>query len=186
MGSKWPRLKSGNFTTNDDVLKRFETEHELISEFRQLQKLINTTKLGFYEPSEDGRVRASLNGFGSITSRCQPSNSKYPLGASKWARNFIKPQWGHVLYYLDYSAQEPAIAGFLSKDPELLAAYQEPDLYINTAQKIKMITDPNATKDSHEVERNIVKDLFLAQNYGMGVKQLSKRLGCSLLKARGF
>jgi len=186
LGSRWPRLKSGNFTTNDDVLKRFETEHELINEFRQLQKLINTTKLGFYEPSEDGRVRANLNGFGSITSRCQPSNSKYPLGASKWARNFIKPQWGHVLYYLDYSAQEPAIAGFLSKDPELLAAYQTPDLYINTAQKIKMITDPNATKETHEVERNIVKDLFLAQNYGMGAKTISKRLGCSLLKARGF
>ena len=57
------RLKSGNFTTNDDVLKRFETEHELINEFRQLQKLINTTKLGFYEPSEDGRVKAGLNGW---------------------------------------------------------------------------------------------------------------------------
>ena len=61
------------------------------------------------------------------------SNSKYPLGASKWARNFIKPQWGHVLYYLDYSAQEPAIAGFLS-DPELLAAYQS-QIYILTQLK---------------------------------------------------
>ena len=186
LASRWPRLKSGNFTTNDDVVKRFEEDHPLIKKFRQLNKLINTTKLGFYQPSEDGRVRASLNGFGSITSRCQPSNSKYPLGASKWARNFIKPTWGYELYYLDYSAQEPAIAGYLSQDPELLAAYQTPDIYITTAQKIGMIKDPNATKESHKVERGIVKDLFLAQNYGMGVKQLSKRLGCSLLKGRSY
>ena len=186
LGSRWPRLRSGNFTTNDDVVKRFEEDHPLIKKFRQLNKLLNTTKLGFYSPSEDGRVRASLNGFGSITSRCQPSNAKFPLGASKWTRNFIKPSWGNELWYLDYTAQEPAIAGYLSQDPELLSAYQTPDIYITTAQKIGMITDPNATKETHKVERGIVKDLFLAQNYGMGVKELSKRLGCSLLKARGY
>jgi|TARA_R100001129_G_scaffold84730_1_gene57551 DNA polymerase-1 len=186
LGSRWPRLKSGNFTTNDDVVKRFEEDHPLIKEFRQLNKLINTTKLGFFTPSEDGRVRANMNAFGSITSRCQPSNSKFPLGASKWTRNFIKPQWGHELFYLDYTAQEPAIAGYLSQDPELLSAYQTPDIYITTAQKIGMITDPNATKATHKTERGIVKDLFLAQNYGMGVKELSRRLGCSLLKAKGF
>lgn len=186
LGSRWPRLRSGNFTTNDDVVKRFEEDHPLIKKFRQLNKLLNTTKLGFYSPSEDGRVRASLNGFGSITSRCQPSNAKFPLGASKWTRNFIKPSWGYELWYLDYTAQEPAIAGYLSQDPELLSAYQTPDIYITTAQKIGMITDPNATKETHKVERGIVKDLFLAQNYGMGVKELSKRLGCSLLKARGY
>lgn len=186
LGSRWPRLRSGNFTTNDDVVKRFEEDHPLIKKFRQLNKLLNTTKLGFYSPSEDGRVRASLNGFGSITSRCQPSNAKFPLGASKWTRNFIKPSWGNELWYLDYTAQEPAIAGYLSQDPELLSAYHTPDIYITTAQKIGMITDPNATKETHKVERGIVKDLFLAQNYGMGVKELSKRLGCSLLKARGY
>lgn len=186
LGSRWPRLRSGNFTTNDDVVKRFEEDHPLIKKFRQLNKLLNTTKLGFYSPSEDGRVRASLNGFGSITSRCQPSNAKFPLGASKWTRNFIKPSWGNELWYLDYTAQEPAIAGYLSQDLELLSAYQTPDIYITTAQKIGMITDPNANKETHKVERGIVKDLFLAQNYGMGVKELSKRLGCSLLKARGY
>jgi len=186
LGSRWPRLRSGNFTTNNDVVKRFEEDHPLIKKFRQLNKLLNTTKLGFYSPSEDGRVRANLNGFGSITSRCQPSNAKFPLGASKWTRNFIKPSWGNELWYLDYTAQEPAIAGYLSQDPELLSAYRTPDIYITTAQKIGMITDPNATKETHKIERGIVKDLFLAQNYGMGVKELSKRLGCSLLKARGY
>jgi len=186
LGSRWPRLRSGNFTTNDDVVKRFEEDHPLIKKFRQLNKLLNTTKLSFYSPSEDGRVRAKLNGFGSITSRCQPSNAKFPLGASKWTRNFIKPSWGSELWYLDYIAQEPAIAGYLSQDPELLSAYRTPDIYITAAQKIGMITDPNATKETYKVERGIVKDLFLAQNYGMGDKQLSKRLGCSLLKARGY
>ena len=42
------QVKKWNFTTNDDVVKRFEEDHPLIKEFRQLNKLINTTKLGFY------------------------------------------------------------------------------------------------------------------------------------------
>ena len=113
-------LKSGDFTSKDEVVKRFEEDAPLIKEFRQLNKLNNLTRLGFFTPSEDGKLRCSLNGFGSITSRSQPSSSKNPLGAGKWARNFIKPGWGHELFYLDYKAQEPAIQGYLSGDEKLI------------------------------------------------------------------
>ena len=151
-----------------------------------INKLNNLTRLGFFTPSEDGKLRCSLNGFGSITSRSQPSSSKNPLGAGKWARNFIKPGWGHELFYLDYKAQEPAIAGYLSQDPKLMAAYNTHDIYITTAQQLGMITDPNATKETHRVQRDVVKELFLANTYGMGERELSKRLGCSRIKGREY
>ena len=186
LGNRWPLLKSGDFTSKDEVVKRFEEDAPLIKEFRQLNKLNNLTRLGFFTPSEDGKLRCSLNGFGSITSRSQPSSSKNPLGAGKWARNFIKPGWGHELFYLDYKAQEPAIAGYLSQDPKLMAAYNTHDIYITTAQQLGMITDPNATKETHRVQRDVVKELFLANTYGMGERELSKRLGCSRIKGREY
>ena len=186
LGNKWPLLKSGDFTSKDEVVKRFEEDAPLIKEFRQLNKLNNLTRLGFFTPSEDGRMRCSLRGFGSITSRSQPSSSKNPLGAGKWARNFIKPGWGHELFYLDYKAQEPAIQGYLSGDKKLIENYGTPDLYITTAQQLGIINDPNATKETHKIQRKVVKDLFLANTYGMGEKELSKRLGCSRIKGRDY
>ena len=186
LGRTWPLLKSGSYSSSDVILKRFEERHPLIKEYRQLNKLVNMTRLGFYNPGRDGRVRCSLNGFGSITSRCQPSSAKNPLGAGKWARNFIKPGWGSELYYLDYKAQEPAIAGYLSNDKNLIAAYQTPDIYITTAQNLGMIKDANATKATHKKQREVVKELFLANTYGMGERQVAIRLGCSVIKARGY
>jgi len=186
LGNRWPVLKSGDYTSKDEVVKRFEEHSPLIKQFRQLNKLNNLTRLGFFKPSEDGRLRCSLNGFGSITSRSQPSSSKNPLGAGKWARNFIKPGWGHELFYLDYKAQEPAIAGYLSIDPKLMEAYNTHDIYITTAQQLGMINDPNATKETHRVQRDVVKELFLANTYGMGEKELSRRLGCSSIKGREY
>lgn len=186
LGRTWPLLKSGHYTANDDVVKKFEHRHPLIKEFRQLNKLINTTKLSFYKVGHDGRVRADLNMFGTITSRCTPSSSKYPLNASKWVRNFIKPGWGTELYYLDYKAQEPAIMGHLSGDHRLLEAYNTHDLYITTAQQLGMINDPNATKETHATQRDVVKELFLANSYGMGVKEVARRLDCSKFTAKGY
>ena len=179
-------MKSGNFTQNDKIVKRFEHRHPLIKEFRQLNKLLNTTKLSFYKIGHDARVRADLNMFGTITSRCTPSSSKYPLSASKWARNFIKPPWGTDLYYLDYKAQEPGIMAYLSGDQNLLEAYNSHDIYITTAQKLGIINDPNATKETHQTQREVVKELFLANSYGMGVKEVARRLECSKFKAKEY
>ena len=41
LARRWPLLKSGFFTTNDKVVKRFEEDHPQVKEFRQLNKLIN-------------------------------------------------------------------------------------------------------------------------------------------------
>jgi len=104
---KWPLLKSGFFTTNDKVVKKFEqlTNHPLLIEYRQLKKLLNTTKLSDYDLGHNGRVRTSFNMFGTLTGRCTPSSFKYLLSASKWARNFIKPEYQYLFafqYLFDY------------------------------------------------------------------------------------
>jgi DNA polymerase I-like protein with 3'-5' exonuclease and polymerase domains len=185
---KWPLLKSGFFTTNDKVVKKYEqlTNHPLLIEYRQLKKLLNTTKLSNYDLGYDGRVRTPFNMFGTLTGRCTPSSSKYPLSASKWARNFIKPGWGMVMYYIDYTAQEPAIMAYLSGDKNLIENYQTGDVYIKTAQQIGIIKDMYATKHSHEKERDVIKVLFLANTYGQGVQAIADQLGTSVFKAKDY
>ena len=93
---------------------------------------------------------------------------------------------GHEIIFLDYKAQEPAIQGYLSGDEKLIENYNSPDIYITTAIQLGIITDPNATKVSHKAQRDVVKELFLANTYGMGERQLAIRLGCSRLKGRLF
>ena len=177
LGHRWPLLKSGFYTTNDKVVKKFQEEHTKIKEFRQMRKLLNTTKLTNYILGADGKVRASLNMFGTLTGRCSPSTAKYPLNASKWARNFIKPSWGEKLYYIDYVAQEPAIMGYLSNDKNLINNYQQGDIYLITAQQIGLIKDEFASKETHKRERKIIKQLFLATGYGQGYKAIADNLG---------
>ena len=141
------------------------------------------TKLTSYAPGYDGRVRTSINMFGTVTGRASPSSAKYPFSASKWARNFIKPSYGSYLVYIDYTSQEPGVMGYLSKDENLISAYQSGDIYIHTAKLFGMVPE-NATKQSHPEERGIFKVLYLANSYGQGPRAVAESLKCSVSHAK--
>jgi len=179
---KWPRMKTGNFTTNKKVIKQ-NLNNEDISKFNELRNLQNMTKLTNYEPSGDGRVRTNFNMFGTVTSRASPSSSKYVFSASKWARNFIRPSYGNWLVYLDYSSQEPGVMGYLSGDENLIKAYHSGDIYLHTAKLFGMAPE-DATKKSHPKERAIFKVLYLANSYGQGPLAVAEALKCSVARAK--
>ena len=96
----WPRLKSGNYTTNSRVVKNFLNIPD-IKKLNEIRTFLNMTKLTNYEPGYDGRARTSLFMFGTVTGRTSPSTAKYVFNSSKWARNFIKPSYGNKLVYID-------------------------------------------------------------------------------------
>lgn len=182
LDARWPRMKSGNFTTNKKIIKQ-HLDNEEIEKFNEIRTLQNMTKLTAYNPSNDGRTRTSFNMFGTVTGRASPSSSKYMFSASKWARNFIKPAYGSWLVYIDYTSQEPGVMGYLSKDQNLINAYQSGDIYIHTAKLFNMVPE-TATKKSHPEERNIFKVLYLANSYGQGPKAVAETLKCSLGHAK--
>ena len=182
LADKWPRMKSGNFTTNKEVLKD-HLHIEDIAKLNEIRTLQNMTKLTSYKPGYDSRVRASTNMFGTVTGRASPSSAKHPFSASKWARNFIKPQIGSWLVYIDYSSQEPGVMGYLSGDENLIRAYQSGDIYIHTAKLFNRVPD-NATKQTHPKERAMFKVLYLANSYGQGPVAISKSLKCSVSHAK--
>ena len=179
---RWQRMKSGHFTTNKKVIKN-HLDCEDIKKFNEIRTFQNMTKLTSYAPGYDGRVRTSINMFGTVTGRASPSSAKYPFSASKWARNFIKPSYGSYLVYIDYTSQEPGVMGYLSKDENLISAYQSGDIYIHTAKLFGMVPE-NATKQSHPEERGIFKVLYLANSYGQGPRAVAESLKCSVSHAK--
>ena len=179
----WPRLKTGNYTTNSRVLKNFLHIPD-IAKLNEIRTFLNMTKLTNYEPGYDGRARTSLFMFGTVTGRTSPSTAKYVFNSSKWARNFIKPSYGNKLVYIDYASQEPAIQGYLSKDPNKIEAYQSGDPYIHTA-KLFGFLEPGAVRNAQTEDiRNMFKVIDLANTYGQGAIAVAEKLHCSITKAK--
>ena len=179
---KWPRMKSGHFTTNKKYIKQ-NLHIEDLAKFNEIRTFQNMTKLTSYTPGNDGRVRTSFNMFGTITGRASPSSAKYPFSASKWARNFIKPSFGNWLVYLDYKSQEPGIMGYLSGDKNLIQSYKSGDIYINTA-KLFGYWDELAPEEKKKEIRKQFKVLYLANSYGQGPKAIAEALKCSVAHAK--
>ena len=178
---RWQRMKSGHFTTNKKVIKN-HLDNEDIKKFNEIRTFQNMTKLTSYSPGQDGRVRTSINMFGTVTGRASPSSARYPFSASKWARNFIKPSYGSYLVYIDYTSQEPGIMGYLSNDDNLIKAYQSGDIYIHTAKLFNYLPE-NAVRDKKNKERedirNLFKVLYLANSYGQGPRAVAEALRCT-------
>ena len=81
------------------------------------------------EIGADGRNRTGLMPFQAITGRNLPSASKFIFGPARWLRGFIKPPEGFGLAYLDFKAEEVAIAAALSGDARLAEHYASGDVY---------------------------------------------------------
>ena len=179
---KWDlTFKTGKLRTDKKYIQKFEHLKDFKT-YKTIKDIQNMTRLSIFNPSHDGKIRTSWNMFGTETGRCSPSSSGNIFGGSKWQRSFIKPIWGHCLVYLDYEQQELAIAGYLSGDKKLIEAYNSGCGYMQTAKWLGMVPE-YATKETHPKERDDVKVLFFALNYGAGPRYVSQNMKVSLLKA---
>ena len=117
-----------------------------------------------------------LSPFKSKTSRNQPSTAEFIFGFPKWLRGLIQPQPGRALAYVDWSQQEFAIAAYLSRDQNMLAAYSSGDPYLALAIQAGA-APPEATTETHFEVRNQYKQCVLGTQYGLGAAGLGVRLG---------
>ena len=121
----------------------------------------------------DGRNRTWLAPFGSITGRCQPSNSEYVFGLSRFYRNLILAPPGRAVIYLDFAQQEFLIAAVLSQDDEMFKAYMRGDTYIGIGEAWGLIT-PGMTDEEVAAARKLIKAAVLGIQYQMGASKLAK------------
>ena len=172
----WPMLPTGKLDLKDDTFKEMARAFPQLEPLKQLRTTLSGLKLNDVAVGNDGRNRCMLSPFRAKTSRNQPSNSKFIFGPATWIRHLIKPSNGMAVAYIDWSQQEFGIAAALSGDERMKLAYTSGDPYLAFAKQAGAVP-PEATKQSHKIEREKFKACVLATQYGMGEQSLALRIG---------
>lgn len=179
----WPMLASGQLDLADDTFRQMAKAHPEISPLRELRSSLSELRLNDLAVGRDGRNRTILSAFRSRTGRNQPSNSKFIFGPSVWLRGLIKPPHGYGLAYVDWSQQEFAIAAYLSRDPNMITAYESGDCYLAFGKQAGLIP-ADGSKLTHKFERELCKQCILGVQYGMEAESLAMRIGQPVIVAR--
>jgi DNA polymerase I len=180
----WPRTeKRGVLKVDKDVLKEQARAHPQLNDLREMLLLKGCLRESPLAVGSDGRNRTELWPFGSATGRNQPSSTKAIFGAATWQRSLIQPAEDMAVAYVDYSAEEVAIAAYLSGDPELLKAIESGDPYISFLVRAGLVPD-GSTKATHKKERDIAKVAVLGMNYGLQPPSLARGTGLTLMEAQ--
>ena len=182
-GIDWPRTPTGRPSLDGDTFSEQCKTHPELLPLKELRNALGQMRLNDLGVGKDGRNRAMLSMFRSITGRNQPSNSKFIFGLSAWLRGLIKPRPGHGLAYVDWSQQEFGIAAALSGDSAMQVAYSSGDPYLAFAVQAGA-APKDATKHTHAAVREQFKACVLAVQYGMGEDSLARRIQQSTPYAR--
>jgi DNA polymerase-1 len=177
----WPRSESGGLKLDDETFKLQAIQWPILEPLRELRQALGRMYLPNLQVGDDGRCRTLLGPFSTKTGRNQASTKKFPFALCKWQRPVIKPPENWGLCYIDYSSQEIGIAGGLSGDERLMAAYNAGDPYLAFAKDTGLIP-PDATRESHGAI-NICKVVVIGLNYGLGAENMAHQAGISVALA---
>ena len=181
-GIAWPRSDTGRLKTDKETLRKLEKAFPIVASIREVQSHLGAMILNDLHVGPDGRNRTLLSPFHTHTGRNQPSTSRFIYGPGVWVRFLIKPEPGRAVAYLDWSSQEIAVSGALSGDTLLMDDYASGDPYIRFARAAGTVP-PDATKETHEKQRDQVKQVVLGTNYGMQGRSVAAKAGIWLHEA---
>jgi len=186
------RTKTG-FSTAADELEKLKGRHkiiDLISEYRELSKLLNTyiDALPELVNKKTGRVHTSFNQTITSTGRLSSSNPNFqniPIKTQlgREVRKAIIAEPGFKILSADYSQIELRIVASISEDKNMIAAFtNNEDIHTITAAKMNNIKPEEVTKDM----RRAAKEVNFGIMYGMGANGLAARTGISRDEAAEF
>ncbi len=184
------KTKTG-FSTDESVLEELALSHELPREIlshRQLSKLKSTyvDALPTFVHPETGRIHCSFDQAVAATGRLsssQPNLQNIPIrtAVGQEIRAAFVPAEGRVLLSADYSQIELRILAHLSKDPELVKAFQEgADIHVRTASQVFGVPERDVTPE----QRARTKAINFGIIYGQSGFGLARNLGISQSEAR--
>jgi hypothetical protein len=176
-GIPWPTLPSGKLALDDQTFREQARAYPtVVGPVRELRHALGQLRLNKLAVGLDGRGRTLLSAFASKTGRNQPSNSRFVFGPSTWLRALVKPGPGRAVVYCDWSAQELAVAAFLSGDPAMQEAYMSGDPYLWLARRVGAVPEW-ANADSHGHVREVFKTTSLGVLYGLTAEGIARKLG---------
>jgi DNA polymerase-1 len=175
IGAPWPRKESGKLDLEGTAFKLMYYIPG-IEELHALKDSLRVIAGATLPIGRDSRNRPSLFPFGTATGRNAHAKSLYNSHAG--LRSFMIFPPNKIGLYLDWRTQEVAVAGALSGDEALLAAYRTGDIYHVLAGDSGFTSDPDRKrwKDENPSVRQRMKSLQLGINYGMGVPSLARGL----------
>lgn len=179
----WERHSSGKLKLDEETFAKMAACYPVVEPIKELRSTLSKMRSIDLSVGIDQRNRCLLSVFSSKTSRNQPSTKKFIFGQSAWMRNLIQPQKGLSLAYIDWSQQEFGIGAALSKDENMIEAYNSGDPYLEFAKQAGGVPQ-GATKASHPEQRDIYKQCVLAVQYGMGAEALAKKTDLSIFEAK--
>ncbi len=174
----WPCYADGSLDLRKETFRDMANVPgaAVVAPLCRLRNSLSGLRLGInISVGSDGRNRASLWPFRSVTGRNQPSSKSFIFGCARWLRGLIKPPPGQAIAYIDWKQQEFGIAAALSGDAAMQEAYKSGDPYLAFAKQAGAIP-PDGTKDSHPEIRDLYKQCVLAIQYGQKYKSLAVRI----------
>ena len=153
---------------------------QLVVEYRQLTKLVNTylDNLRDSVDPESGRVHATFLQTGAATGRLSSNNpnlQNIPVRTQvgRQIRGAFGAAPGHVLVSADYSQVELRMLAHLSQDAALVDAFEK-DMDIHTAVAAQVFdTDPDDVTDA---QRGQAKTINFGIIYGISAFGLARRV----------
>lgn len=188
LGLKVLRRGKTGPSTDQEVLEKLAADPdvesripELILEYRQLTKLVNTYLVALKDAinPQTGRIHASFNQTVAATGRLSSSdpnlqNIPVRTEVGRQIRRAFVAEPDHVLITADYSQIELRLLAHLSEDPALIEAFHE-DADIHRAVAAEVFgVDPD---DVTSTQRSSAKMVNFGIVYGVTPYGLARRLG---------
>jgi DNA polymerase-1 len=184
--------KNGNISTkpstDKEALSLLKGKHEIIEpllKYKENLKLINTFLDKIVNVASDGNLHTSYRPYGAISGRftsSNPSLQQIPKSSDDDSnkaliRKCFVSRPGYYMVEADYMQMEYSLYASLSKDPELIAAFQREgvDFHKSTASLMFGIPIDEVTK----ADRQRAKTLNFGVLFGMSTKSLSENLNCT-------
>lgn len=188
---KAKKTKTGQYKTGEDVLLALANKSDIVQDilqFRQLQKLKSTyvDSLPTLINPATGLIHTSFNQAVAATGRLSSTNpnlQNIPIRTQRGRevrKAFISRKAGWLLLSADYSQIELRIMAELSRDENMLAAFQQGlDIHRATAARVYGVALDEVTSD---MRRN-AKAVNFGIIYGQSAFGLSQSLGISRKEA---
>jgi len=190
--SKAKKTKTKQYSTGEEILVRLIDKHPIIQkilDFRGLRKLLSTyvEALPLLVNTKTGKIHTSYNQAVAATGRLSsvnPNLQNIPirtLNGREIRKAFIPSDEEHIFLSADYSQIELRIMAALSRDEEMLLAFNEgKDIHSITASKIYKIALDEVDSDM----RRKAKTANFGIIYGISAFGLSQRLNISRSEAK--
>lgn len=186
------KTKTGQYSTSEDILSSLASEHEIVRQvldYRGLVKLKNTyvdvLPLQVYDQS--GRIHTDYVQTTAATGRLSSNNpnlQNIPIRTQRGRlirKAFVPRDDMHILLAADYSQIELRIIAALSKEDNMIAAFnQGQDIHASTASRVFKVPLEKVTRE----QRSNAKTVNFGIIYGVSAFGLSNQTNLSRKEAK--